>query len=183
MFAFISRIDRKKMLVLVGVVLLLLNVARLARNYYIDQKEEVKSRINLLDQYKQAAARLPGLKKRVKQLERKNKQFDKFYFSGSSEEEISSAMQIELQKKVSSAGLEPESIRPIRRGRKSGSSEEIMIKLRLNGNLDQFLDFLADLYGSKKYFKMESFTIKPAKADKLKIFLEFKGFYHLEQKN
>ncbi len=180
---FIGRIDRKKLLLVIGVVLLLLNIGRLARSYYIDRKEEVNSQINLLAQYKQAAARLPDLQKRVKQLEKKNQQFAKFYFIGSTEEEISSAMQIELQKKVSSVGLEPESIRPIRRGSKSGSSEEIVIKMRLNGNLDQFVDFLVSLYGSKKFFKMESFTIKPAKADKLKIFLEFKGFYHLERKS
>ncbi len=183
MFNFINRFDRKKMLIVVGVVLLVLNVGRLGRGYYFDQKEEVNSRINLLVQYKQAAARLPGLKKRIAQLERQNQQYEKFFFSGSTEEEVSSAMQIELQKKVSSAGLEPESIRPMGKGSKGEQTEEIVVKLRLSGNLDQFLDFLTDLYTSKKFFRMESFTIKPAQAGQLKIFVEFKGFYRLEQKS
>ena len=182
MFDFISRTDRKKLLVIAGLALLLLNLGRLGRNYYIDQKEEISSRINLLNQYQQVAARLPALKKRVRELEKRNRQYEKFFFTGLSQEEISSAMQIELQQKVSRAGLEPESIRPIRKGSKAGSAEEIVVKLRLSGTLDQFLDFLADMYKSKKFFKMESFTIKPSKGDKLKIFLEFKGFYRLKAK-
>ncbi len=183
MFEFLNRLDRKKLLIIVGVVLLILNVGRLGRNYYTSRKEEVSSRINLLNQYKRDVARLPGLKKRVRQLERENQQLEKFFFTGSSEEEISSAMQIELQKKVSSVGLEPESVRPVKKAGKPGSAEEIVIKLRLNGNIDQFVDFLTDLYGTKKLFKLESFTIKPVKADKLKIFLEFKGFYRLDRQS
>ena len=177
-----GRIDKKRLLMVVLALLLILNIGRLAMGYYKNQKEEVESRIGLLNQYRKAVAMQPQLKKRVKQLEKRAEQFDRYLFSGSSVEEISSAMQIMLQNKVADAGLEPESIRPMRQGAsgKPGETEDLVIKMRLAGSLDQFVDFLANLYRSRELIKIETFSLKPYKAG-LKISLDVKGFYHLTQ--
>lgn len=161
---------------------LILNIGRLAMGYYQNQKEEVESQVGLLNQYRKAVALQPQLKKRAMQLEKRAKQFDRYLFSGSSVEEISSAMQIMLQNKVANAGLEPESIRPMRQGAKGkpDETEDLVIKMRLSGSLDQFVAFLANLYRSRELIKIEAFSLKPYKGG-LKISLDVKGFYHLVQ--
>ena len=177
-----GRIDKKRLFMVVLALLLILNIGRLAMGYYQNQKEEVKSRIGLLNQYRKVVVMQPQLKKRVTELEKRAEQIDRYLFSGSSVEEISSAMQIMLQNKVADAGLEPESIRPMRQGGnvKPGEIEDLVIKMRLSGSLDQFVDFLANLYRSSKLIKIETFSLKPYKAG-LKISLDVKGFYHLAQ--
>lgn len=179
---FIKGLDRKALLLAVGGLLLVLNLGRLAVGTYQNQLEEVEAQQNLLQQYRKTADKLPALKKRVARLEQQGKKLEKFLFTGQTEEEVSSAMQIMLQKMVTSSGLEPESIRPLKSSsskKGSKSMQEISIKVRLAGNLNQLVDFLAALYRSKNLFQVENFTFKPYKQTDMKIFLDIKGFYKL----
>ena len=177
----LSRFQTKTLLIAVAVILLALNIGRLAVNYFNEQQEQVVNKIALLEQYRNSTQELSQLKNRVATLERQKQLLDKFFITGNSEEEVSSAMQIQLQEMVISAKLEPEFLRPVRRGDTGNGKEfhEIAMNVRMSGTLDSFLAFLKNLYKSKNLFKIESFTLKPYKNTELKIVLEVKGYYKL----
>lgn len=178
----LSRFQTKTLLIAVAVVLLVLNVGRYAVGYYNERQEEVMNKIALLEQYRVSTQELGQLKNRVASLERQKEVLDRYFFKGNSEEEVSSAMQIQLQEMVINANLEPEFLRPVRRGDsgKGGKEfDEISINVRMSGTLDNFAAFLKNLYRSKNLFKIESFTLKPFKNTELKIVLEIKGYYRL----
>ncbi len=121
---------------------------------------------------------------RIKQLEERRQQFDEHLFTGTSKKDISSAMQLKLQELLSGAGLNPESLRPLATGGKKGDEKpygEVVVKIRLTGELDAFMRFLISLYNEKYLFKIENFTFKPFKKTQLKVFLELKGFYRLTE--
>lgn len=183
--AFFKRFERKHIMITIAIALLVLNFGRMAISFYVGQRQEVESQMGLLEQYLKTAAKLPELKRRVGRLDKRSKGLEPYLYRGSSVEDISSAMQIDLQKKVSDAGLEPESIRPVRQSGQGRSSEgeELVIKLRVSGSQKKFIDFLAGLYRSGKLFQIQSFTLKPYKKKDLKIFLDVKGFYHLSRKD
>ena len=178
----IKSLDRKTLLLVVGGLLLLLNLGRLGWGAYSNQVAEAEAQLNLLEQYQATLSKLPDLKKRVARHKQQTARLEKFLFTGTTAEEVSSAMQILLQEQVTKAGLEPESIRPLVSGVKNAPREynEIAIKIRLAGTLSQFADFLAQLYRSKKLFQIESFTLKPYKKTEMKIFLDVRGFYSLK---
>jgi Tfp pilus assembly protein PilO len=178
----LNRFDKRTILFTAVAVLLLLNLVRLAAGYYKDQCREVESQEALLAQYQATAAKLPELKTNVNRLERRASFLENYLFTGKSVDEISSAMQIMLQKMVTDAGLEPESIRPITQGKKGQTSkyESLEIKIRLSGTMPEFVDFLGRFYRGKKLFVIESFTIKPYKKTQLKLFFDIKGFYAIK---
>ncbi|MBI5557598.1 MAG: type 4a pilus biogenesis protein PilO [Deltaproteobacteria bacterium] len=178
---YIKGLDRKILLLGAGSLLLLFNIARLGWGFYTDQLAEAEAKQSQLTQYRDTVEQLPSLKKRVARLKQKSANLEKYLFKGNSEEEISSAMQILLQEQVTKAGLEPESIRPMVSGSKTASHDfhEISIKIRLSGTLSQFVDFVAQLYRSDKLFQIENFTLKPFKKSEMKIFIDLKGFYTL----
>ncbi|MBC8317093.1 MAG: type 4a pilus biogenesis protein PilO [Desulfobulbaceae bacterium] len=178
----LRRFDRKTILLVSVALLLFLNLFRLAAGYYNDQKAEVETQQALLAQYQATAAKLPELKKQVGRLERRAGLLEDYLFTGTSVDEISSAMQIMLQKMVTDAGLDPESIRPIVQGKKgeSGKYESIEIKIRLAGTMPQLVDFLGRFYKNKKLFVVDSFTVKPYKKTELKVFFDIKGFYSIK---
>ncbi|MCK9294773.1 MAG: type II secretion system protein GspM [Desulfobulbaceae bacterium] len=176
-------LDRKILFLALGGLLLLLNLGRMSLQAYSNQIAEAGEKQNLLARYQETVNQLPALKKRVARLEQKSIKVEKYLFSGTSEEAVSSAMQIMLQELVTKAGLEPESIRPmVSGGTKTATRDyhEISIKIRLSGTLSQFVDFIAQLYRSDKLFQVESFTLKPYKKTEMKIFIDLKGFYTLK---
>ena len=177
----LSRFQNKTLLIAFAAILLVLNIGRLAIGYYNDRQEEVMNKIALLEQYRDSTQILNQLKSRVTTLERQKQMLDRYFFTGSSEEEVSSAMQIQLQEQVINANLEPEFLRPVRRGDtgKGKEFDEISINVRMSGSLDSFVAFLKNLYKSKNLFKIVSFTLKPYKNTELKIVLEVKGYYKL----
>ncbi|MCB2181683.1 MAG: hypothetical protein KQH63_06650 [Desulfobulbaceae bacterium] len=180
---FIKGLDRKVLLLAVGGLLLVLNLGRMAWDAYGNQLDEAEAQLALLGQYQQTVKKLPNIKKKVARQKQRAARLKKFLFTGSSEEEVSSAMQIMLQERVTKAGLEPESIRPLIKGGQKNAPQdfnEIEVKIRLAGNLSQLIDFLAQLYRSDKLFQIESFTLKPYKNTEMKIFLDLKGFYSLK---
>jgi len=176
------RFDRKTILLTSVALLLFLNLFRLAVGYYKNQVVEVETQQALLAQYQETVEKLPDLKKRVGRLERRGAFLEAYLFTGDSVDEISSAMQIQLQKMVTDAGLDPESIRPIVQSKKgqTGKYESIEIKIRLAGTMPQLVDFLGRFYGNKKLFVVESFTVKPYKKTQLKVFFDIKGFYSIK---
>lgn len=175
----LRRFDKKTILFASVALLLFLNLFRLAAGYYSDQVTEVEAQQALLAQYQATVEKLPDLKKRVGRLERRAAFLEDYLFTGDSVDEISSAMQIMLQKMVTDAGLDPESIRPIIKGKKgqTGKYESIEIKIRLAGTMPQLVDFLSRFYKNKKLFVVNSFTVKPYKKTQLKVFFDIKGFY------
>ena len=177
----LSRFQTKTLLIAVAVVLLVLNAGRYAVGYFAAQQEEVENKIILLQKYRDSVVQLGQLKSRVANLERQQQALDKFFFRGNSEEEVASAMQIQLQDMVINANLEPEFLRPVRRGdtSKGKQFDEIAINLRMSGSLENYATFLKNIYRSKNLFKIESFTLKPYKGDQLKIVMEIKGYYKI----
>jgi len=179
---FLKGLDRKVLFLALGGLLLLLNLGRLTLQAYSNQLAEAQQKQNLLAQYQETVSQLPALKKRVARLKQQSDRLEKYLFSATSEEQVSSAMQIMLQEMVTKAGLEPESIRPMVSGAKTTSRDyhEISIKIRLSGTQSKFVDFIAQLYRSDKLFQVESFTLKPYKKTDMKIFIDLKGFYTLK---
>jgi len=176
------RFDRRTILFIAVAVLLGLNLVRLAAGYYKDQCLEVESQEALLAQYQATVTKLPELKKSVSRLERRASFLENYLFTGKSVDEISSSMQIMLQKMVTDAGLEPESIRPITQGKTGQTTkyESIEIKIRLAGNMSELTDFLSRFYQSNKLFVVDGFTVKPYKKTQLKLFFDIKGFYTIQ---
>ncbi len=177
--AMLRQLQSRTVLIIIAALLLVLNLGRLAINYYDERREELDNKIALLEQYHAAAQQLGTLKNSVAGLEKQRSQLEVYLFTGASEEEIASAMQIMIQEMVVKAGLEPEFLRPVKSGGTAKSKEygEIAIKVRMAGNLTNFVEFIRNLYRSDRLFKIESFTLKPFKNTELKIFLELKGYY------
>lgn len=178
----LGRFQGRTLLIGIAVILLIVNVSRMAIGYYNEQQQQVAEKIALLDQYRASTQKLNQLKNRVAGLKRQEQRLERYLFTGKSEEEISSAMQIKLQEMVTKAELQPEYIRPVTRGGsvKSKDFGEIAVNLRLSGPIDKFAEFLKNLYKSQHLFKIESFSIKPFKKTELKIVLEVKGFYKIQ---
>ncbi len=177
----IRRFQTKTVLIAVVAVLLVLNIGRFAIGYFNERQEQVMNKIELLQQYRDSIQELSQLKNKVTALERQKEIADRYFFTGASEEDVSSAMQIQLQEMVINANLEPEFLRPVHRGDagKGKEFDEISINLRMSGTLEGFVTFLRNLYKSKNLFRIESFTLKPYKNTELKIVLEIKGYYTL----
>jgi Tfp pilus assembly protein PilO len=173
---------RNGLLVIVG-ALLLLNLGRLISGKYAEIEQGVESKQTLLSQYRLSIKDIDALRARVKQLEARKQQFESQLFHGATEKDVTSAMQIKLQEVLGQVGLQPESLSPVTRGGKDEGNPygEVLIKIRLSGNLDGFVKFLAALDRMGSQFLLESVTVKPFKKDELKIFLELKGFYLLTE--
>lgn len=177
----LHRFDRRTILAVLALVLLGLNLGRFGWQAFTDWQAGIDNRVELLHKYQKAAGRIDALKQEVILLERQQQQLISYLFTGASEEEMASAMQILIQEEVVKAGLEPEFIQPSVVAAGSGGGKEgikdIAIKVRLSGSLNGFAQFTQALYRSKKLFTIETFTLKPFKKEELKIFLEVKGYY------
>lgn len=178
---YIGRHRLRPLLIILALALLVLNMGRWALARYEIKKENLENKTILLSQYKRSVGQIDELRKKVQYLERQKNQLNSKFFSGESEEQISSAMQIQLQEMVLKSGMESESIRPIRqaadKNKKFTGFSDIVIKARLNGTLNQFMNFIAQLYNGSEFFKLESFALKPYRKGGIKVFLELKGYY------
>ncbi len=184
---FFSQFQSRTLLIGFAALLFAINLGRLGINLYYDKLGEALDKVKMLSQYQEQAEELTQLKSKVAALDRQQKQLDRYFLAGKSEEDISSALQIALQEMVVKSGLEPEFIRPTRSGGISPAQaeklNEITVNLRVGGTIDKFMAFVRDLYKSASYFKIESLSIKPFKDDELKIVMEVKGFYKLLKEN
>ncbi|OGR07422.1 MAG: hypothetical protein A2511_04840 [Deltaproteobacteria bacterium RIFOXYD12_FULL_50_9] len=184
----LARFRIRPLLISIAVVLAAASIWRQLEARYLVKQEYIVSRKVVLDQYRLAVKKLPGLRQQVDQLEKQRQQVDKILFSGASEEEIASAMQLDMQEKLNGTGLETESLRPVlqmpvagseKDGAKKKEHGEISVKARLSGTLEGFSAFLANLYRSNKLYRIESFSIKSYKGTALKIFIDINGYYKL----
>ena len=190
MVRFFSRFERKTLLIAGAVVLLLLNIGRLAGNSFEARQTELESKLTRLEQYQRITSRADDLDKKLERLLKHKKQIEKHFFTGTTDDKIASAMQLRIQSLVSRNGLQSESIRPIRQKKESKDKDaenvvlgEVLIKARLVGTISDFMDFMAALYQGKEFFKIENFSLKPYRKSGLKIFVELRGYYILPEKD
>jgi len=171
---------RNGLLVIVG-LLVLLNAVRLINSKYADILQGVESKQALLGQYRMSTKDIDTLRAKIQQLEIRKAQFETHLFRGETEKDVTSAMQIKLQEVLGRVGLNPESLSPATKGGKEDGTaySEVVIKIRLGGTLENFMKFLAELYKMDSLFRLENLTIKPLKKEEVKIFLELKGYYLL----
>ncbi|MFW8600122.1 GspMb/PilO family protein [Desulfobacterota bacterium M19] len=168
-------------LIAIAVLLAVLNIGRLAISKYDDIMTGIQTKRALLDQYQTTTLNLGKLKKRLKELENRQRQFDARLFTGNSAGEITSAMQIKLQDILHQAGLSPESLRPSYRSNidRNKIYGEVLVKIRLTGRLKNIVKFLALVYRSNYFLKIDNFTFKTFRNDQLKVFFAVKGFYRI----
>ncbi len=122
--------------------------------------------------------KLKSLRQQVAQQKKQVSQLERALLTGKNQDAVISTMQIRVQSMLTSAGLDPESLRPIAsRETGGGAVQSVTLKLRLSGNLDQLLHFLAAIYKAESFYQIEGLTIKPFKKDQLKIYLDLKGYY------
>ncbi len=180
--ALLPRVDRKTVIITLAGLLLCFGLIRFAIGIYQEKSLEIEAQEAILFAQQKSSRQLPSLKKEMALLEGQEKRAAAFLFHGPNADAITSTMQIRLQSLIAKAGLEPESLRPL--GGKSHDSgiNTISIKLRLNGSLENLGLFLAALYKNDTFFLLENCTIKPDKTKGLKIFMDLKAFYNIQQK-
>ena len=126
--------------------------------------------------------KIPELRSQLQHLEGEKEGLRKFLFTGANEENIISAMQLDLQAMVTSAGLVAETIRPLKQKNAQDSGDEsilgeVAIKTSLNGTLAEYLIFLTELYHSPKVYKIEAVVLTPLKKSELKILIDLRGYF------
>ncbi|MBU0728265.1 MAG: hypothetical protein KKA70_00845 [Proteobacteria bacterium] len=181
----LSRFKSRHVLIAIALVLLGMNLARMAAGHYAEKREYLENRLAQQEKFLLSTRNLDAMRKNVAALEERKQKVEEYLFGGGTEEEIASAMQIVIQEKLVNAGLQTESLRPITQtgakgkgGEEKSEYGEILIKARLAGTLSAFNEFIAELYKSKQLFKIDSFSLKAHKqGETLKIFIEIKGFY------
>lgn len=171
---------RNGLLVIVG-ALVLLNGVRLINGKYADILQAVESKQSLLGQYRMSTKDIESVRAKTQLLENRKKQFETHLFWGETEKDVTSAMQIKLQEVLGRVGMNPESLSPLTKGGKDEGKPygEVIIKIRLGGTFENFIKFLAELYKMEYLFRIENVTVKPLKKDEVKVFLELKGYYRL----
>lgn len=182
---FFTRFQRRSLLVAAAVLLIIVNLGVWVNDTYDIRQQEVESKAAQLSQYQLVIGKGKAVDERLEQLLVLEKQAGQYFFTGEDDNKISSAMQLRVQALVAKAGLQAESIRPTMRKSdlkqdKEGEGAvlgEVLIKVRLAGTIDEFLDFLAELYRGKEFFEIESISLTPYRNTGLKIFIELKGYY------
>ncbi len=182
---FFARFQRRSLLVAAAVLLIIVNLGVWINDAYDTRRQEVESKTAQLDQYQRVIGKGKVLDERLEHLLVLEKQAGQYFFTGEDDNKISSAMQLRVQALVAKAGLQAESIRPTMRKTdlrqdKDGDGSvlgEVLIKVRLAGTIDEFMDFLAELYRGKEFFEIESISLTPYRNAGLKIFIELKGYY------
>jgi len=166
---------RNGLLVIVG-LLAFLNAVRVINGKYTDALQGMESKQALLGQYRMSTKDIDAVRTKVQQLET-------HLFRGEAEKDVTSAMQIKLQEVLGRVGMNPESLSPVTKGGKDDGNPygEVIIKIRLGGTLENFIKFLAELYRMEYLFRIENVTVKPLKKEEVKIFIELKGYYWLNE--
>lgn len=173
--------SRGLLLGLVGVLLAVRLGFSLQEAYRADQAE-LESRQATLARTKKLTEKIPELRGQLQGLNGERDRLQKFLFSGASEDTILSAMQLDLQALVATAGLEVETVRPLKqKSAQANGGEatlgEVVIKVSVNGTLAGYQTLLAELYRSPKVYKVEAVTISPYKKSELKILIDLRGYF------
>ena len=176
------RIGSRGLLLSVVALLLLIKLGLELQGAYQAERDVLESRRAGLVRYQKLTGKVPELRRQLQSLEAERDQLRQILFTGSSEENIISAMQLDLQALVTTAGLESETIRPIKQKNVRAEGDEfglgeVAIKASLTGTLAEYLTFLAALYGSEKFYKIEAVTLSPYKKSDLKISIDLRGYF------
>ncbi len=121
--------------------------------------------------------KLHGLRFQVKQQKQQIGQIEQALFKDNDQDTVTSEMQIKVQAMLQKSGLEPESLRPVNSRAITNTLPSVVLKLRLNGDMDQFISFLVAIYRNRSFFHIEGLTIKPFQQDKLKIYMDLRAYY------
>ncbi len=181
-FATLQTMDRKTLLVGLAGLFLCFGLIRFTFGIYQEKALDIEAKEATLFAQMKSSRKLPSLKKEVALLEREVKKAQSVLFQGPNPDTITSTIQIRLQALISEAGLEPESLRPLGGKKRDNGMQSISIKLRVNGSLENFAEFLAALYRNDKFFLIENCTLKPDKLKGIKVFMDLKAFYDVEDK-
>lgn len=178
----LHRIGSRGLLLSLVALLLLIKVGLTLQDAYQAELVELESRRASLARYQKLTGKVPELRSQLQRLTAEREKLRQILFTGSSEENIISAMQLDLQALVTTAGLEPETIRPVKQKnvREDGGEfglGEVAIKASLTGTLAEYLTFLAALYGSEKFYKIEAVSLSPYKYSELKIAIDLRGYF------
>lgn len=173
--------SRGLLLGLVGLLLLVKLGFKLQDSYKAAQ-DDLESRQASLARYLKLAGKAPELNSQLQRLTAEREKLVKILFTGSSEENIISAMQLDLQALVTTAGLETETIRPTKQKNVQGSEGgtglgEVAIKVSVSGTLVGYQALMAELYRSARFYKIEAVTLSPYKKSELKIVLDLRGYF------
>ncbi len=186
MVYFFKRFQRRTVLIALAILLLVVYTGRWVDVAYEARRIELENRLNRLGQYQLVAAKAEKYEKRLQNLLILREEVAHYFFSGEDDNKLSSAMQLKIQALVVRAGLQAESIRPVMQKNEGPDSAEngdvlgeVLIKTRLAGTLGQFVDFMAELYRSEKFFYIEDVSFRPYQNSGLKIFIELRGYYVL----
>lgn len=173
--------SRGLLLGVVGLLVLVKAGLWLQETYQAD-RAELESRQASLVRSRKLTGKLPELRSQLQGLNGERERLAKFLFTGANEENIISAMQLDIQALVSTAGLEAETIRPLKQKNAQVSGDEsvlgeVAIKASLSGTLAEYQTFLAELYRSPKVYKIEAVTLTPFKKSELKILIDLRGYF------
>ncbi|NTV12757.1 MAG: hypothetical protein HGA96_02295 [Desulfobulbaceae bacterium] len=173
--------SRGLLLGVVGLLVLTKLGLWLQETYQADQAE-LESRKAALTRSRKLAGKIPELRAQLQRLNDERERLGKYLFTGANEENIISAMQLDLQALVTTAGLESETIRPLKQknAQDTGADAvlgEVAIKSSLNGTLAEYQAFMAELYRSPKIYKIEAVTLTPFKKSELKILIDLRGYF------
>ncbi len=166
----------------VALLLLLVNLATYGLDRYRERLVSIDNRQSFLARQRVTAARLPLIKEKLFLQETQRRELEKLLFRGRSEEEISSSIQVMLQRELAAANLTLESLRPRPESASGGPTADfstVAMTLQAVGPLDGFTSFLAALYRAEQFLKVESFSVQYHSEDKVKVSLDLKGFYRL----
>lgn len=181
----IEQLRTRRALIIIAACLLALNLGRLVIDHFVQQQDELDTRVGLLEQYRMSTRKLVATRARVARLKKQKEALDGYLINGKSAEEIQSRLQIKLQEQINAAGLQVESLRPVRQSNRTKEKDkdrdydEISIKVRLSGSMNQFIDFLALLYKARTMNQLESLTLMPYKNKNLRIYFDYKGYYRI----
>lgn len=174
--------SRGLLLGVVGLLVLIKLGLWLQESYQADQAELDNKKASLV-RYRKLSGKIPELRSQLQLLDIEREKLGKNLFTGPSEENIISAMQLDIQALVVTAGLDAEAIRPLKQksamqvGGDSSALGEVAIKASLVGTLTEFQAFLAELYRSPKVYKIEALTLTPFKKTELKISIDLRGYF------
>lgn len=184
---FLERYQSRNLLIGIAAILLILTLVDRVNDAYEDRQGELAGKLAKLKQYQQVTMKAEGFNRELQSLRRVKAQTDRYFFSGENDDKLASAMQLRIQALVAKADMQAESIRPLlqrNEGKQDKDGEinrlgEVVIKIRLAGSLQQFMNFMVDLYNGNEFFAINSISLKPDSKSGLKVFVELKGYYIL----
>jgi hypothetical protein len=126
-----------------------------------------------------SVAGLENLKQHLNLQKQQIHRVERSLFKGKSQDIIVSTMQVQVQSMLSASGLEPELLRPVVPRETGNKIQSVVLKLRLNGTLEQLKMFLTLLYQADSFFHIENLTIRAFRGDQLRFYMDLRGYYQL----